>query len=67
MKLFVSNVKMNCNILIHSNNFLALICLDKYLRGKTSFLPNFHNKTTSVAEEYHAHLNLITSLKTSTI
>jgi hypothetical protein len=30
---------------------------------KTSFLPNFPNKTTSVATEYHISTNLITSLK----
>jgi site-specific DNA-adenine methylase len=30
---------------------------------KTSFPPNFSNKTTSVAEEYHIENNLITSLK----
>jgi len=30
---------------------------------KTSFLPNFNNKTTSVAVDYTIYPNLITSLK----
>jgi uncharacterized protein (DUF342 family) len=34
---------------------------------KTSFSPNSKNKTTSVAKQYSAHNNLITSLKTSTM
>jgi hypothetical protein len=38
-----------------------------YVGAKTSFLPNLKNKTTSVAKQYNAHNNLITSLKTSTM
>jgi hypothetical protein len=44
--------------LCKTHNFSVDLC-----RKKTSFPPNFNNKTTSVVVEYITHTNLITSLK----
>jgi hypothetical protein len=46
---------MQNNLLIHSDNLTGLnYLLNNGLKGnQTSFLPNFFNKTTSVAMNYH--------------
>ncbi|MDR0871968.1 MAG: hypothetical protein LBN27_00675 [Prevotellaceae bacterium] len=46
---------MQNNLLIHSDNLAGInYLLNNGLKGnQTSFLPNFPNKTTSVAREYH--------------